>query len=273
MDQNDDQDQFIEMQQQAAEESRLPFVPPYSEIAPNPEGFYFHWRKLQYAFSLPNPAHFPALREPLSPRDSEAVQRYIHSCRELATYSLLNHGGGVTFNWTPDETSVVVDSPPKEALRGFAVLFRQIHSDQTEPASYKVVRSILSKASASSQDGARDERLGIIKKWSRSRAQLLQTSLSDIVQSKLHEAMGAPSEAFGIKRRHTPLELISMFNYGEYIHWGDRKDEHSELFQDEFRGNLAEFNFQEVLIGLSHFYFGYAKVLESAFNGSGKQGS
>ena len=258
--------QFDEQVRKIAENAALPFTPPLVEYASNPQGFYFHWSKLYYACGMSDPGHFPPLSGSLSSQDQDAVRRYVKVCRELATYSLLNHGGGVTVSWTPEAGEAVsVDQPAKEALRGFAVLFRQIHSDQNEPASFKVVRSILTAASASTVDGFQENRMGIVKEWSRARAQLLQHSLSDLCNSKMAADRIAPPVLAEIQREYTPVQLISLFNYGEYIHWGDRRNDHAALFQDAVGGALSEFSFQEILVGFSHFYFGYAKLLETAF--------
>lgn len=257
---------FDEVDRQIAEVARLPFAPPYVEYAPQPQGFYFHWGKLQYAFALPDPAKFSPIPGVLDSKDREAVTRFVNVCRELATYSLLNHGGGITVTATPEGETVEVDGPSKEALRGFAVLFRQIHSDGNEPASFKVVRSVLSKGSAKADDEHVEDRLSVIKQWHGARSQLLQHSLSDIVTSKIQEArVGQAVPA--IQREHSPAQLLDLFNYGEYIHWGDHRAKHAALFQDEVGGALTEFGFQEVLIEMSHFYFGYAKLLETAFGG------
>lgn len=257
---------FDEVDRQIAEEARLRFAPPYLEYASEPDGFYFHWRKLQYAFALSDPAKFPAIPGALDSQDRDAVKRYVKACKELATYSLLNHGGGITVTATPEGETLAVDSPSKEALRGFAVLFRQIHSDGNEPASFKVVRSVLSKTSAKADDEHVKARLGLIKRWHGARSQLLQHSLSDIVASKIQEAHLAQAVP-AIQREHSPAQLLDLFNYGEYIHWGDQRAKHAALFQDEVGGALTEFGFQQILIELAHFYFGYAKLLETAFGG------
>jgi hypothetical protein len=260
-------DEFNEQDMRIADNARLRFAPPYIELASVPQGFNFHWSKLQLAFALPNPHEFPPLAEALSKRDVEAVNRYVATCRELATYSLLNHGGGVSISWSAAEGETVIetDQPTKEALRGFAVLFRQIHSDADEPGSFKVVRSILSSTSAKATDDLQEVRMDIIKQWSRARARLLQRSLSDICQSQIRKAQGAPEEGIPIFREHTPVQLMALFNYGEYIHWGDKRGDHAALFQDEISGSLSEFEFHDILISFAHFYLGYSKLLETAF--------
>lgn len=259
------QTDFEDRERLIAEEARLRFPPPYVEYSSEKQGFYFHWSKLQYVFALPDPATFHRIPVTLALKDLDAVRRYVQACKELSTYTLLNYGGGITVHWTPESESVKVETPPKETLRGFTVLFRQIHSDSGEPASFKVVRSILSSASAKAEDGHKDARMEVIKQWSRARAALLQRSLTNLAQAKIHGALsGQQDAAWSVGEGMTPLQLISLFNYGEYIHWGDRRDEHAALFKDEVGAAFAEFHFQETLIGLSHFYFGYAKLLEIA---------
>lgn len=257
--------QVDDINRRILEEARPRFTPPYIESSSNPRGFQFQWAQLQYAFGLTDPAQFPPLPVQLPTRDVDAVRRYVRACKELSTYSLLNHKGGLTINVINDTGTVTVDQPPKEALRGFAVLFRQIHSDAKEPASYKVVKAILSRASFSAKDGNENTRESALREWARARPQLLQRSLSDICETKIQIARGATPEFAAIEREFSPIELISLFNYGEYIHWGDKRGAHAALFQDEISGALNEFYFQAAIIGLSHFYLGFSKLLETAF--------
>lgn len=247
------------------EQAQPRFYPPYAALAPAPEAFLFQWAKLTYVFGLPDPAEFPPLPTELSARDRASVERYIHACQELASYSLLSTDGGVSINVVNGEPQELkVEGPPKESLRGFSVLFRQMHSDKDEPASYTVVKNVLGAASRSAEDGLAATRLDFIKQWNAARAKLLQFTLADMARSKMYAARSAPPEFTDIKREHSPMQLISLFNYGEYIHWGKRRDDHRSAFEDPLGGALLEFQFHESLIGLSHFYLGFAKVLEAA---------
>lgn len=247
------------------EEAQPRFTPPYAELATDPNAFLFQWAKLTYAFGLSDPAEFPALPTALSAKDSASVERYIHACQELAGYSLLSTDGGLSINVVNGEVKDLnVEGPPKESLRGFAVLFRQMHSDNDEPASYTVVKNILGTASRSADDGLADTRLDFIKRWNGARAKLLQFTLTDIARSKLYSARSAQAEFTDIKCEHSPMQLISLFNYGEYIHWGKRRDDHRSAFENPVLGALLEFQYHESLVGLSHFYLGFAKVLEAA---------
>lgn len=253
-----------EIDQQIVEEARLRFPPPYVECSTNPKGFEFHWIKMQYAFNLPDPATIQPIKEGLDERDSASIRRFVDTCRELSSYSLLNHGGGVSVTW--DETkgeSVEIDNPPKEALRGFSVLFRQIHDDTN--ASFKVVSTILERLAARAQDEGKEDRQDFVRRWRAARRALVQRSLHDIAQSKILRAKGAPPELADRNAKHSPLELLSLFNYGEYIHWGEKRDKHAAIVRDPTHAALLEFDFHMVMIGLAHFYLGYAKVLEYCF--------
>lgn len=224
--------------------------------------FQFQWRQIQFAFALPDPYKFPPLPLKLNSDELEVIRRYVSACEELATYSLLHHKGGLTVSWTEGQgTRLEIDNPPKEALRGFAVLFRQMHSD--DPASFKATKDILAKASRSAHDSHSQLRMDYIKQWSRARAKL-QFTLHDLVQSTMLESRGAAPELVEIKRADSPVQLISLFNYGEYIHWGNKRAEHESLFQDSIVGALSEYRFHSSLIGLSHFYLGFAKLLDAA---------
>ena len=248
------------------QEAQPRFMPPYAELAADPQAFLFQWGKMTYVFGLPDPAGFPPLPTPLSEPDSDAISRYIEVCRELATYSLISSTGGVSVNWTAEGgvEELKVEGPPKEALRGFAVLFRQLHSDDDEPASYRTVKGILDKASHRAGDDKVAERSAMLKQWHSARGKLLQFSLTDLARSKMYAARNAPPEFTDINREHSPTTLISIFNYGEYIHWGRRRHDHRSAFEDPVGGALLEFQFHESLIGLSHFYLGFAKVLEAS---------
>lgn len=262
--QNGPSPEIDEVERQIAEQARLQFPPPYAGMSSNPEGFEFHWHQMQYAFNLPDPSAFPPLTTSLSEDDSASVERYIRTCREISSYSLLNHSGGISFSWSQDEGErIEIDNPPMEALRGFSVLFRQIHDDKN--ASFKVVSMILERAAAQASDSSKALRQDYIRQWRAARRALMQETLNDIASKKIQQALGASGETLDFGRKHTPLELLSLFNYGEYIHWGDKRQSHASIISDPIGHAFTEFQFHMVMIGLSHFYLGYSIMLEHAF--------
>jgi hypothetical protein len=243
-------------------ELQVRFPPPYMELAIRPLEFQRRWGELGYAFGLPDPNLFPALNLSLKEKDRETIARYVESCKELATYSLL--GSERRYNLSQAEgqepVSMEYTMPPKEVLRGFTILFRQLHSK--DEASYEVVKGILASSVRQEADAVSSVGLDYIRQWSRARAKLLQYTLTEIVQMKKLEAQGSrmpPPE-----NSHTPSEIISMFQYGEYIHWGDKREEHAAILRFPVFAKLLEFKFHDVQIGLSHFCLGFSKLAESA---------
>lgn len=242
---------------------RLRFPPPYIEIAIRPSEFENYWGQLGYAFGLPDPTLFPALKEPLKDADRSAIARYVESCQELATYSLLGSDRHQRLSMAEGNlASLDYTMPPKEILRGYAILFRQLHGK--DEASYDVVKSILASSLKRENDAVRSTGLGYISQWSRARAKLLQFSLMEIVQMKVLQEERPGSDVPLPENTHTPSELISIFQYGEYIHWGNKREEHAAILQFPVYAKLLELKFHEIQIGLSHFYFGFAKLAEAA---------
>ncbi|MHA7306632.1 hypothetical protein ACX80E_15555 [Arthrobacter sp. TMN-49] len=73
----------------------------------------------------------------------------------------------------------------------------------------------------------------ITKQWQRTRAELLQRSLSDHGRSRIIEGLGGSAENHAFSSKHTPPELFTLFSYGEYIHWGETRNENAALRDDE----------------------------------------
>lgn len=106
--------------------------------------FEQQWKLLNYAFDLPDPSTFPAIGHQLTTEDRSAIDRYIKTCRELEGFSVLVNDRTLHLSGGMGrETKVSFTMPAKEIILGFAVRFRQLHSD--DPASYTVVKNIISK--------------------------------------------------------------------------------------------------------------------------------
>jgi hypothetical protein len=71
---------------------QLKFPPPFRDLASNPKGFAHHWEPLTYLFNLDDPADFPVIRQALNAVKCEIADRFVTTCRTLATYSLINDG-------------------------------------------------------------------------------------------------------------------------------------------------------------------------------------
>lgn len=245
-------------------ELKLAFPAPYAELSRSPEVFQRQWKLLNYAFGLPDPSTFPALDLPLPSEDFAAIRRYILTSRELASFTMLTEArrlqlsGGVG-----KETEASLTMPSKEVILGFAVRFRQLHSD--DPASYTVVKNIISRALGREGQPLSTTGGGQIRQWKRARAELLKFSLDEIVQMKVLKAEWAPGSTIPAPDNlFTPSELIELFQYGEYIHWGDHRDLHSAIQRNPALSAILEFRFHNIQIGLTHLYFGFARLAEAA---------
>ena len=249
-------------------ELRLPFPAPYAELSTRPDAFEVQWKLLSYVFALPDPSAFPALSLPLPPEAHSAILRYIHTCRTIAGYSLLVADRSLRLSKASPSAPITmaVEMPSDEIIRGFVTLFRQLSTDDT--ASFGVVKNhirdaVIAEGGALAVGGRRTIRL-----WQSARASLLATSLNDQAQMKALEARW-PKESSIPKSEstYTPQVLIDLFQYGEYIHWDGRRQDHAAMFKVPAIGALLELQFQSAQIGLTHLYLGFAKLAEAAIPG------
>ncbi len=61
-----------------------------------------------------------------------------------------------------------------------------------------------------------------------------------------------------------PQELLSLFQYGDLIHWDRHAGALSALAGDDLLYKYATMHFLEVVIQLSHFYLGYSLLVARA---------
>ncbi|WP_371480695.1 hypothetical protein [Kitasatospora sp. NBC_00315] len=237
----------------------LRFAPPYADRSPNPEGYAYWWQLFRLVFDLPNPASFAKLPG-ISAAELRILRRYVHTCQELSESTVLSHSSGVSINMNDGVEAVVADFPVKEAIRGTTVLFRQMASAQ-EPASYSQVRKIIGQIAHQHHDEHRDQRLELQRLWNRAHGQLNSRLLTAMADRRALELMGAhpnlPVPGEDVK----PQEVLSLFQYGDLIHW----DRHAEAFQevanDDFQHKWETLNFLSVMTQLSHFYLGYSLLV------------
>lgn len=244
----------------------LRFPPPYAELSTNPGGFSRFWQFMSYAFDLPDPSKFPPLVDELARDDRRSVERFVSSCRELATYSLMSASDRMTVSITDGEEKLDVDFSGTESLRAAAVLFRQLYSN-SDSGSYKHVQGILSKAMAAEPAGdAAELRRDILIAWRRAHGALLQQRIEAIVgRMAANEWAGTTSRAPVPFEDLRPTEVISRYLYGDLIHWGEKRDSLEAIGVDPVLAALDRMHFLEAMCGLSHFYLGFSVLLRSAF--------
>ena len=67
------------------------------------------------------------------------------------------------------------------------------------------------------------------------------------------------------QHREIPLQLISLYNYGELIHFGERREKLKEVIgAGPFEENWTKMEFMIAAAGLSHFYIGFGLLIQAA---------
>lgn len=241
----------------------LRFTPPYADKASRPEGYAYWWQLFRLVFDLPDPNRFPGLAG-FNDDEMLMLERYVDVCEELAESSVLSHDGGMTVRITGGNTEQVETSfPPKEAIRGTAVLFRQLASSDEE-ASYSKVRRAIGRRIHEAIDDRRDERQEIQVRWNRAHGQLHAGLLTAMADRRALELSGAHPSVPVPREDVKPQELLSLFQYGDLIHWGKNAAALRNLAGDDFLYNSAMMEYLSVVLQLSHFYLGYSLLVSRA---------
>jgi hypothetical protein len=258
----------------ATSTTTLKFPAPLSHLAPNPEGFEFWWKMLEFVFSLPSPATFPALPVTSKKADLDVLIRYTQAAEELAQSELLSGRNEVTVH-VPDESNererVEAAFSSNEITRGFTVLFRQFHSkEKADPARFVRVHEILRQANDAAGDTQVVERKRQLDAWRKARASLLQENLKVRVGQKLRDERRMPSGIPG-EGQMSPTSLITAYQYGDLIHWGKQRSRLAVVRGDPFQEAHQRMSFLEAVTGLAHIYIGFSLVVRSALAMPGGQ--
>ncbi len=242
----------------------LPFPAPMASSARGPEAFEFNWRSLDYVFGLADPRAFGCLGTPLSAEDQRVVDRYGHCARDLAASAVVNAaGGGMSIDIADSGASeqLTVAFPERDRQIGFSTLLRQCDS-QSEQAPFTRVADILWKANQESQDGAGDVRKQTIVSWRRASGRLHARSLNQLVREKL--AREEHLEVLDYEEEHAPSFLLSAFQYGDLIHWDEKRSVLDAWDQDEYTASHRRLAFLAAAVAIAHVYIGFAVLAETA---------
>lgn len=244
----------------------LAFDPPLIEHAVGDNnGFAHRWEMLSYAFTLPDPADFPALPG-LADEDKIVLSRYVKVCRRLAGYSALNDETGLSWSVKKGgQPDIKLSFPTEEAFGGTSLAFRQLHSDD-EAASFSRTKGTLMKAIKLLPPDEREAPKSIVTQWTKARGSLMNRLLENIVATKVGKADENPvPDDFPFSYCNIdPQKLILTFNYGDTIHFSGEQESLSELL--EVAANAAYYKHAVLLAitSLSHLYFGFAVLAEAA---------
>ncbi len=244
--------------EQNVEDGIFRFTPPLIGRSPRPKNLYLMWRAFQHVFSdIVDPQTFPPLPDRPSGDDFEMYERYVLAAEELAESELLCGEDWLTTTWDASGTIETEASfTSKEITRGFAGLLRQFDSPH-EKASFGRVRGGLRVASAASTDGKADARCSQLDAWGRARGRLHGTELARLARRAV-----APALEYG--NRHPPTHYMSVYNYGDLLHWGKKRDVFAKWEQDEFSKHHERMAFLEAATGLAYLYIGFSELVRTA---------
>ncbi len=191
------------------------------------------------------------------------LDRYCSAAAELAESTFLGYPTMMTIRpGASIEDEVERAYPPMENIRGFSVLLRQFHS-KDELASFPKMRALLGRLDAEAEDAhstARREQLGA---WGRAVGQARMHQVKALVRRRLERDRGwtlpkLPDE------NQSPEQLLSLYNYGEDIHWGRKRETLAALGVDPLEAAMMRMHFFEAATGLAHLYLGFAVLVEAA---------
>src|SRR5690606_16458838 len=141
--------------------------------------------------------------------------------------------------------------------------FRQFYSP-AEHASFTMIYNIAYQMAIKQDDANRDRRTSELKAWRKAQARLRGLDLKTLVQLKMRdEGLYPDVPGASVEGENGPGSeyIISLFNYGEYIHWGDRRSELEALGRSPLEDAFSRMKFLSCVGGLSHLYLGFAVLV------------
>jgi hypothetical protein len=226
--------------------------------------FQRHWEKLSFVFELPDQAVFPAIG--IDEDKREIAERFVRMCRRMADFTVVNEDATLLV-WEAAEgwNIAIVNHPTDEMSLGTSAVFRQLHNEQEE-ASFSRVWNALSKVASALPEPHRTERISVLKKWKTVRAELTKHTLQSLTAAKVSgaELDTDPAVSFGNIK---PDNLIRLFNYGDTLHFGDKRQELVSLLEDGFDEAYFRYGALISILGLSQLYFGFAVLVDAALGG------
>ncbi|MEU4517383.1 hypothetical protein AB0F52_01545 [Amycolatopsis sp. NPDC024027] len=155
------------------------------------------------------------------------------------------------------------DFPARDSVIGFAALFRQLYVP-SETGSFVSVRNIVGKVNAQASDSATEQRAAILKRWRTIENSLKTTPLKIQAGIKLQ---GGRDHFLPQHHDLNPQQLISLYLYGDWLHWGEAREQHATFVADPVIGPLRDFTALEAMASFTHLYMGFTTLLSAAFSG------
>ena len=251
------------------QQRELDWEPPMRELMQKPENADFVWKRLQYAFGLPDPREFPKVEVSWAAGERELLLRFIEHARSIAAASMLAADDNVRVSIADftDEETIESHLSAQDLTTGFLTMLRQCYADGEE-ASFSKVGKVLTKRLA--EEGLSDP-LAIASQWRKAHAGLANKSLEERVQERMIQDGKMPGPADGpnsmvVRDPASPRELLLAFQYGGLIHWGKHRTALAALQRDPFEAAMSDMAMRAAALDFSHFYLGFAVLIERALD-------
>jgi len=204
---------------------------------------------------IEDPATFPPIQDDLPGEVVQICRRYVDAAEELAESELLCGNDYITIRWSAEDgESVESNFTSKELTRGFATLLRQFDSNR-DRASFDRVSNCLRKASMETIDSHGPRRCRQLDAWRSARGALLGAEIQRLARRKMGLEFG---------NEHPPSYYLSAFNYGDLIHWGEKREVLEGWSESEVQRDLQRFGFVEAATSIALAYVGFSGVVSRA---------
>jgi hypothetical protein len=224
-----------------------------------------HWRgQIDYVFALPSPSSFPALQDAIGSDGDRVLRRYVDQARELSHSAVLNaEDVGYSVSFTQTEASVETKLPSSELVRGLALTFRQLYSPE-EKASFSAAMRVLQQAVRAQQADSMQAQTDQLAQWSSAAGKLR----SDWLEALVFEQGKTDGVLPGVLRapvpQQNPEQVLSVFFYGDYIHWDTGSQQVEEWARDHLEDARYRFFFLTAVARLAAVYIPFAALVAGA---------
>ena len=212
-------------------------------------------RSLTYVFALPGPDNVPALTTPLPEEDRSLANRYMSLVNDLRDSSIFRAEQRFAFKVSAgSEAAQVIRFLNREISRGLAVTFRQLYSTE-EDASFTRICNVLCKHLKTEPAEIKEKGISVISAWREAHSKLCGNTLSQLVRRKMIDEglIGGAYKPFA--HELPPEQLISLYLYGDWIHWDKRRREDLEqVAKYPILEGMYRMNSMEAIPAFSHIY-------------------
>jgi hypothetical protein len=218
--------------------------------------------KLAVAFSsLPPASTFPPLQQPASGGAERVLRRYVEQAKDLAISEVLNAtdlGFTVNVGDGGNETTVESNFSTRERVRGLTAGFRQLYSPE-EPASFQKAMNTMQLAVRGEKSANGVVQLAALGEWGTATGELRGKWLDALAQARFLPP-GIPAAV----PTQSPEEVISVFLYGDHLHWDRKAKQRAEWAKDPVLDAYYQLHFLGAVAGLGWLYVGFAELVERA---------